>query len=173
MNTDDKPQKPKYRCLGASGLWVDEDGEFVDPSEVEGYEVPDRTSLDRARERFRNFGVSSELDDKANPAYWFYYYDPRYCGPDRADYMERMAARAKADKEQKEIDYQGLHPQFSGISKKGRSLVFQGIVDHYGHMVITNEKYSHISHFRHGLAMAQDKTTKKWGFVDRRGNLKG
>ena len=169
MNTDDKPQKPKYRCLGASGLWVDEDGEFVDPSEVEGYEVPDRTSLDRARERFRNFGVSSELDDKANPAYWFYYYDPRYCGPDREDYMERMATRAKADKEQKEIDYQGLHPQFSDISKKGRSLVFQGIADHYGHMVITNEKYSHISHFRHGLAMAQDKATKKWGFVDRHG----
>ena len=167
MNTDDKPQKPKYRCLGASGLWEDEDGNLYNSSEIED-EVP-ASAPKKTSERRRSFGFVSELDDKTNPAYWFYYYDPRYCGPDREDYMERMAARAKADKEQKEIDYQGLHPQFSGISKKGRSLVFQGIADHYGHMVITNEKYSHISHFRHGLAMAQDKETKKWGFVDRRG----
>ena len=159
-----------YTMLGESGLWEDEEGNIVDPSEMEGYEPADPALKKKISERLKNFGVQAELNDKTNPDYWFYEYDPRYCGPDRQDYMERMASRARADKEQREIDYQGLHPQFSGISKKGRSLVFQGIVDHYGHMVITNEKYSHISHFRHGLAMAQDKETKKWGFIDRHGN---
>ena len=140
-----------FTGLGVSGIYVDEDGNMVYPFLMEDQDV------------------QTEITDKTDPLYWRDRYEPGYCGPDREDYMERMAARAKADKEQKEIDYQGLHPQFSPLVKGGGH-VFQGIADHYGHMVITNENYSHISHFRHGLAMAQDKTTKKWGFVDRRGN---
>lgn len=162
-------KKTKYRMLGESGLWEDEEGNLYSSSELEDYEPMDPAIQKNISERLKNFSVLADLDDKTSPSYWHFYYDPRYCGPDREDYMETMAARAKADKEQKEIDYQGLHPQFSPLVKGGGH-VFQGIVDHYGHMVITNEKYSHISHFRHGLAMAQDKTTKKWGFVDRRGN---
>ena len=43
-----------------------------------------------------SFGKSSfvsVLDDKANPAYWYHYYDERYCGPSRGAYMEEMAKR--------------------------------------------------------------------------------
>lgn len=162
--------KKKYRALGESGLWADEEGNIVDPSEVDGYKPADPALGKWASEKLSNVGVQAELNDKTNPDYWFYEYDPRYCYPDREAWMEMMAARARADKEQREIDDMGLHPQFSDHRKKGGSYIFQGIVDHYSHMVITNEKYSHISHFRHGLAMALSKSTKKWGFVDRHGN---
>ena len=44
-----------------------------------------------ANTAFRKNSFVSALDDKANPSYWYYYYDPRYCGPSREEYMEKMA----------------------------------------------------------------------------------
>jgi hypothetical protein len=43
--------------------------------------------------RFNDFGVLADLNDKTNPSYWHFYYDPRYCGLDPEAWMEKMAAR--------------------------------------------------------------------------------
>ena len=43
----------------------------------------------------------SELDDKSNPAYWYFYYDPRYCGASREAYACEMASRYRRSAAQK------------------------------------------------------------------------
>ena len=156
----------KYRMLGESGLWEDEEGNMVDPSEMEGYEPADPAIKKKISERLKNFGVQAELNDKTNPDSWFYDYDPRYCGPDREAWMEMMAARARADKEQNEIILQGIRPVF----EPGAAKIFRGVADGIGNMIIRDEKYIFVDQFSNGLARAQDKVTRKWGFIDRRGN---
>ena len=96
MNNDEQPQKkPTYTVLGESGLAIDEDGEFISASEIdwlENHPEADRQEVKNvSSSSIKSFGVSSILDDKANPTYWYYYYDPRYCGPSREAYMEKMA----------------------------------------------------------------------------------
>ena len=79
-----------YRLLGASGLVEDEDGEIYNASDLsDPYSQPKEPTPSKSA--FTDFGVSSVLNDKTNPAYWYYDYDPRYCGPSREEYMEKMA----------------------------------------------------------------------------------
>ena len=104
-NTSGSNDSPRYRLLGESGLVEDEDGNTYDASEIDDSSLQ-QVSADSGRtSKYQNFGISSVLDDKANPAYWYYYYDERYCGPSREDYMEKMAKKyresAKAELESK------------------------------------------------------------------------
>ena len=86
--TDNKEEKkvPKYKFLGESGLVEDEDGNIFSASEIDiNDEEPVR-----------------KTEDKSDPEYWYYEYDPRYCGPSREAYMERMArAHARFAKDKK------------------------------------------------------------------------
>lgn len=238
---------PSYRLLGESGLVEDEEGNIFSASEVYGSDEPKKSSEDTADSLLKNSFVSA-LDDKANPAYWYYYYDPRYCGPSREAYMEEMAqkyrkttakeseqkntheepekkpvrvvsepndcvvpkvateqndwerkndkhpehvlfesaaeksdrkqkeysdqiipeaARANADREQREVDRLGLRPLWNQ-HKNGPS--FAGIVNHNNEVVISEKNYSLIGPFYNGLAVAQNRKTRKFGFVDRHGN---
>lgn len=85
------PSTPHYRMLGESGLYEDEEGNTYSASEIFGQDDSGKAA-DETKIAIDNSFVS-ELDDKANPAYWYYYYDPRYCGPSREAYMEEMARR--------------------------------------------------------------------------------
>lgn len=94
MNSDsdknDTPRKPAYKYLGESGLVEDEEGNIFSASELADDEAASEPS---AGTPLLENSFVTELDDKANPAYWYYYYDPRYCGPSREAYMEKMARR--------------------------------------------------------------------------------
>ena len=83
-----------YHMLGESGLMEDEDGNIVSPAEAYGIEeVKFPTDPNSAFNAFRKSSFVSSLDDKSNPAYWYYDYDPRYCGPDREAWAEEMALK--------------------------------------------------------------------------------
>ena len=99
------PHKPIYRNLGESGLVVDEYGEIYDVTDICGDEEPEKPALSEpvSKDSKKSSFVSS-LDDKANPAYWYHYYDERYCGCSREEYMEKMAEQYRREKKQeKEI----------------------------------------------------------------------
>lgn len=34
-----------------------------------------------------------EPDNRADPSYWYHFYDPRYCSGSREEYCQRMAAK--------------------------------------------------------------------------------
>ena len=74
-----------YRFLGESGLVEDEEGnfysasEFLDPSEREQY-----TSADTSYSSPHDIGSKTKMPD------WAAIYDPRYCGPSREAYIEKM-----------------------------------------------------------------------------------
>lgn len=190
-----------YRLLGESGLVEDDEGNVFSASEIDdsGGPVGSTTPRDASASLGKSSFVSS-LDDKANPAYWYYYYDPRYCGPSREAYMEEMArqyrdsspqrtgketpsavtesakedfppvseaARENADREQKEVERLGLRPLWNQ-HKNGPS--FAGIVNRNNEVVISEKEYSLIGPYYNGLAIAQKRKTKKFGFVDRRGD---
>lgn len=76
-------KKPTYRMLGELGF-----SKPVDPAFQQ-----------KISNRFNDFGVLADLDDKTNPSYWHFYYDPRYCGPDPEAWMEKMVAKARAEQE--------------------------------------------------------------------------
>ena len=71
--------------LGMSGLYQDEDGNLVSvepaDSESDTTEKKDRPPL------------AQKEPDRTDPNYWYFVYDPRYCGGSREDYCERMAAK--------------------------------------------------------------------------------
>ena len=198
------PNKPKYRVLGESGLVEDEDGEVYNASEIDDLfpeEKPapqEKAAGSSNTSAFRSFGVSSALDDKTNPAYWYYYYDERFCGPSREDYMEKMAAkyrepakqvskektapaekesyllipeevREKADREQAEVNRCRIRPTYRKDSIAVNGLNFVAVVDADGHVIVSNEKYYNVDFYYNGLAMAQNRKTRKFGFVDRHG----
>lgn len=120
------------------------------------------------------YNVASELDDKTNPAHWYYDYDPRYCSQSREVWMEEMArkhrkeAKKKNREQQKEIMRQGLRPVFASRSKSG--WYFAGVKNRDGETIISNEKYKYVGRFHEALALAQDKKTGKFGFIDIEGN---
>lgn len=90
----DSSKKTKYRVLGESGLVEDEDGNIISASEIEDYDESEKPAGDiKLPASFTNSSFVSSLDDKANPAHWYYNYDPRYCGPSREEYMEKMARK--------------------------------------------------------------------------------
>lgn len=106
-----EPSKaPVYRILGESGLVEDEEGNIYSASEIEDdsdVEMPTKTALYTS---FTKSSFVSELDDKANPAYWYYYYDPRYCGPSREAYMEKMAQRYRHPERQSQEEKKADSP---------------------------------------------------------------
>ena len=130
-------------------------------------------------------GVAAELDDKANPAYWYYMYDERYCGPSREAYMEKMALQYRQsqadtgvkqeqteqttvdyDREQRMAEQQGLHTTFSqGVGGPN----FHSVKDKSGRVVISNKDYRFVGGFRNGLAVAVKRKTGKCGYIDRHG----
>ncbi|MBR2250115.1 MAG: WG repeat-containing protein [Prevotella sp.] len=206
MENDDvnalKKETPKYRLLGESGLVEDEDGNFLDVSDLERHDRQSGTD-EGEKVRFDEFIKTtfvSELDDKSNPAYWYFYYDPRYCGPSREAYANEMASRyrrsdsqeatekvsdvsanpidgststafqtakEKADIQQREVEQLGLHPVFH-LYDSGR--VFYAVENKRKEVIISNEKYNFVSAFRCGLALARDRKTQRYGFVDRHGH---
>lgn len=91
--TEEK-KTPDYHMLGESGLMEDEDGNIVSPAEAYGIEeVEFPTDPNSVFNAFKKSSFVSQLDDKSNPAYWYYDYDPRYCGPDREAWAEEMALK--------------------------------------------------------------------------------
>ena len=85
-NTEDGKEtgssdEPVYRVLGESGVVEDEDGNMYSVSEVYGYEETPKSFFNDPPPAF---------EDKTSPAYWDFYYDPRYCGPSREEYIEKM-----------------------------------------------------------------------------------
>ena len=100
-NKQDTPNDHKYRSLGASGLVEDEEGNIYGVDEIDEWREPEDPETTKRLEEF-NKGVTkntfvSQLDDKTNPAYWYFYYDERYCGPSREAYCEKMAAQARKE----------------------------------------------------------------------------
>lgn len=91
-------KESRYTVLGESGMLMDEDGNMIDPSEIEEddfyYQPAKKPELP---DSFKKSSFVSVLDDKSNPAYWYHYYDPRYNGPSREEYMERMARKYRHD----------------------------------------------------------------------------
>ena len=144
-------------------------------------ETTEKSSQSSTMQHFWQNSVQAVLEDKSNPAYWYYDYDPRYCGPSREAWMEEMAKRhrrmAKKKKEtikklnagnhfneEKEL---GLYPTYKVLQS---GMVFTGVVDSKGNVVVPSDKYSFVGRYNNGLAQAQNKKTKKWGFIDRMGN---
>ena len=156
-------------------------------------ETTEKSSQSSTMQHFWQNSVQAVLEDKSNPAYWYYVYDPRYCGPSREAYMEKMAkmyrernipdaskisllafdpeeARERADREQKEAERRGLHPTFRKDFSYILGMNFTGIVDCYNNVVVSNRQYSLAGHYYCGFAMVQDRKTQKIGFVDAHGN---
>ncbi len=93
-----KTKTPDYHMLGESGLMEDEDGNIVSPAEAYGIEeVKFPTDPNSVFNAFKKSSFVSQLDDKSNPAYWYYDYDPRYCGPDREAWAEEMALKHRKE----------------------------------------------------------------------------
>ncbi len=77
-----------YRALGESGMVADEDGNIYDPSEIFGSDDDESSQ--------REF-THNQPDEKTDPAYWDFYYDPRYCSGSREQYVGEMVSRHKKD----------------------------------------------------------------------------
>lgn len=169
----DKPQEPVYRFLGESGLVEDEDGNVFSASEIYGESEPDKSNGRSKRDLAKEFKFFPELEDKTNPDYWHYYYDPRYCGPDPEAYMQRMAKMysKKANKENKPKEQNkekkpGLYPTYKNLNS---SFVFTGVVDSDNNVVVSGKDYRWVGRYLNGRAIAQNRKSKKWGFIDRYG----
>lgn len=194
-------EEPKYRVLGESGLVEDEEGNMYSASEIH---PTDKPSKPICFPHFQRNSFVSSLDDKCNPAYWYYEYDERYCRTSREEWMEQMAAkhrkmrergitpptigtnrppvcepdcayhlceatRSHADLEQNEVIRLGIHPTFRKDFSYVRGLGFIAVVDKFGNVIISNEKYKLVGHYNYGLAIAEDRATGLFGFVDRHG----
>ena len=156
-------------------------------------ETTEKSSQSSTMQHFWQNSVQAVLEDKSNPSYWYYEYDPRYCGPSREAYMEKMAkmyrertipdapkislhaydpeaARKRAELEQKEAECRGLHPTFRKDFSYLLGMNFTGIVDRYNNLVVSDKQYCLAGHYSCGFAMVQDRKTKKIGFVDAHGN---
>ena len=80
------------------------------------------------------------------------------------------AVREKANREQKEIERLGLHPTYhDDFSYNRPGLNFVAIVDRHGTKIISNEEYVNVGNYYNGRARAQNRKTRKCGFVDMHG----
>lgn len=181
---------PKYKMLGESGLVEDDEGNVYSANEI--YPTGDvRTEKKSSHERLKGFGVAGELDDKCNPAHWYYDYDPRYCGPDREKWMLMMARKHRREARKKkfkawfdsltlqqkakktlkpqDIKSYGVRPVYRTKYTYVNSMGFEGIVDIRGNIIVDDKKYCFASQYSDDRAMVQDRKTKKFGFVNRRG----
>ena len=80
--------KDKLTPLGMSGLYEDEDGNLVsvestnsESATTEKKQHPHKTSLQQGK------------SERANPSYWYQFYDPRYCSESCEEYCKKMAAK--------------------------------------------------------------------------------
>ena len=196
----------KYKVLGESGLVEDEEGNIYSANEIFPCKEKKESKKTATSALFSRNSFVSELDDKCNPAHWYYDYDPRYCGPDREKWMEEMArkhrklrdegkamptlmsnnaepepkrdhayhlceaSKAHADKEQHEVMRHGIHPTYRKDLVYTRGLGFVSVVDQFGNVILDNERYKFVGKYHnYGLAMAEDRKTGLWGYVDRHG----
>ena len=202
----EEAEEPQYRVLGESGLVEDKEGNIYSAQEIFPTEQPKEVKKTATFSAFSRNSFVSELDDKCNPAHWYYDYDPRYCGPDREKWMEEMAqkhremrkrgkaeptlgsnvawrerepdhayylceaTKAHADMAQDEVERLGIHPTYRKDFDYNRGLGFVSVVDQFGNVILDNEKYKFVGkYFNYGLAMAQDRKTELWGYVDGQG----
>lgn len=183
-----KPKEPVYRLLGESGLVEDEEGNIYRASEINGKSEPEKSKESSKRDLAKEFDFFPELEDKTNPDYWHYYYDPRYCGPDPEAYMNRMAriyrnkarkekilaffklkkvsTSKKKRKERKKDKGFELRPTYKNLNS---GMIFTGVVDSNNNVIVSDKDYRWVGRFLNGLAMAQKRESKKWGFIDRHG----
>ena len=196
----------KYKVLGESGLVEDEEGNVYSADEIFPRRDTKEIKKTSTSALFSRNSFVSELDDKCNPAHWYYDYDPRYCGPDREKWMEEMAAKhrkmrakgeaepilgsnrayaepkpdhayylcdatkAHADLAQNEVVRLGIHPTYRKDFDYIRGLGFVSVVDQFGNVILDNERYKFVGqYYNYGLAMAQDRKSELWGYVDRHG----
>ena len=195
----------EYKALGESGLVADEEGNVYSADEIFPRRDTKEIKKTSTSAQFSRNSFISELDDKCNPAHWYYDYDPRYCGPDREKWMEEMAekhrkmrkegkamptlgsgvspkrepdhayylceaTKAHADMAQNKVERLGIHPTYRKDFNYNRGLGFVSVVDQFGNVILDNEKYKFVGkYFNYGLAMAQDRKTELWGYVDGQG----
>lgn len=196
----------KYKVLGESGLVEDEEGNVYSAHEIFPTKEQKEVKKTSGTAVFMRNSFVTELDDKCNPAYWYYEYDARYCGPDREKWMEMMAekyrkmrakgvaepilgsnrayaepepdhayylcdaTKAHADLAQNEVERLGIHPTYRKDFDYIRGLGFVSVVDQFGNVILDNERYKFVGQYlNYGLAMAQDRKSELWGYVDRHG----
>ena len=193
----DESKTPDYRLLGESGLVEDEEGNIYSASEIYDDEEQEETTQDRKPSTAaRHSSFVDTLDDKVNPAYWYYHYDPRYCGPSREAYMEEMARRYRQkSREPKEeqsaatvadvtpktgafvthevrmrFDQQQRMAEREGLRpdfhRYNNSRSTCGMVNRHNQVIISYDEYDNIGFFHDGLARVLKKKTGKFGFVD-------
>ena len=97
QNSPDTPTTHTYRLLGESGLVEDEEGNIYNASDIS-----DPYSLTKERVATPTFTSyvtpSSDMPGRSNEPDWAAIYDPRYCGPSREDYINRMHSEYIAKK---------------------------------------------------------------------------
>ena len=103
----------EYRMLGESGMYEDEDGNIYSSTELfgshdESIHSPSHLS---APDISRTFYPNSDEPD------WAFLYDPRYCGPSREDYIERMHVKyIKDHPQEKQKSTERVQPRHTVVS---------------------------------------------------------
>ena len=80
--------KDQLTALGMSGVYEDEDGNLVLVEPTIG-----ESNTTEKKNRPNKTSSQQEKPDRANPAYWHQFYDPRYCGDSCEEYCKKMAAK--------------------------------------------------------------------------------
>jgi hypothetical protein len=80
--------KDELTPLGMSGLYEDKDGYLVSVESVDG-----ESNTTEKKNRPSKTSLQQEKSARANPAYWFQFYDPRYCSESCEEYCKKMAAK--------------------------------------------------------------------------------
>ena len=75
----------------------------------------------------------------------------------------------KADKDQEEVNRCRIRPTYRKDPILLNGLNFVAVKDVNGHVIVSNEKYRDVDFYYNGLARAQNRKTRKFGFVDRHG----
>lgn len=131
----------------------------------ERYCGPDRErwmeEMAKKHREMRQRGVAMPtLGDKTKP-------EPK---PDHT-YHLCEATKARADMDQDEVIRLGIHSTYRKDFNYIRGLGFISVVDQFGNVILNNERYKFVGRYlNYGLAMAQDRNTELWGYVDRHGH---
>ncbi len=80
--------KDQLTPLGMSGLYTDEDGNFVNVEPINNKSDTTGKTSHPYKQPLRQ-----EKPDRSNPGYWVQFYDPRYCSESCEDYCKKMAAK--------------------------------------------------------------------------------
>ena len=174
------PDGHVYTALGESGLVQDEEGNIYNASEIYDDEVTNSLyGQSPLPDSFKKSSFVSQLDDKSNPAYWYFYYDERYCGPSREAYAEQMALRyrqASSRKPAKQVapqDTVAHAPTASSEAESSNSSLPQETQEqHTVSNAVADQQQREAD--REGLHPAYHNFavgTRTCGLVDRRGNV--